>query len=82
MTKDKIIEAANYVSPRYGKIGSFVDTDGEWCTRTTPSKFRAYLERLGFEVVRCYSTNYASAIAETADGYTIAYNGHCAPTKF
>lgn len=77
MTKDKIIKAAEAVSPMFGRRGSFVNTDGEWCSCKTPAMFKAYLEGLGFEVVKCYATNFSSAIAETADGYQIAYNGHC-----
>ena len=83
MTREMIIQAAERVSPMFGKIGSFVNTDGEWCTCTTPAKFKTYLERLGFTVVRCYSTSFSTAIAETEDGYMIAYNGNCmlTPTR-
>lgn len=74
-TKDQVIAAANRKS--YCGTGGYVNTDGEWCTCTTPEKFRGFLERLGFEVTHCYSTSFSTAIAETADGYKIAYNGHC-----
>lgn len=77
LTKEKIIQAAKAVSPMFGRRGSFVSTDGEWCRCLTPEKFKAYLERMGFEVVKCYATSFSNAIAETADGYKIAYNGHC-----
>ena len=77
LTKEKIIQTAEAVSPMFGRGGGFVNTDGEWCSCTTPAKFKAYLERLGFEVVKCYATDFSTAIAETADGYQLAYNGHC-----
>lgn len=77
LTREKIIEVANRVSPMFGSVGGFVNTDGEWCTCTTPEKFKAYLERLGFKVVKCYATAYSTAIAETSDGYKLAYNGNC-----
>lgn len=77
LTKEKIIQAAEAVSLLYGRIGSFVCTDGEWSSCSNPAKFKEYLERMGFEVVKCYATSFSSAIAETADGYQIAYNGHC-----
>lgn len=81
MTRMEIIKAAEVVSPIGGAIGSFVSTDGEWCTCTTPAKFRAYLEKLGFQVVKCESTSFSTAIAQTADGYVIAYNGSCTKRK-
>lgn len=77
LTREKIIQTAETVSPISGRIGGFVNTDGEWCGCTTPEKFRAYLERLGFTVVKCYATAFSNAIAETAEGYQMAYNGHC-----
>lgn len=77
LTREKIIQAAETVSPMFGRVGSFVNTDGEWCSCTTTEKFRAYLESLGFEVVKCYATDFSTAIAETVDGYKLAYNGHC-----
>lgn len=81
MTRNEIIKAANYCSPIYGKIGGYVCTDGEWCLCTTPKKFQAYLESLGFEIKRCYSTSRSNAVAETKDGYMIAYNGNCSLLK-
>lgn len=77
LTKEKIIKTAESVSPMFGRVGGFINTDGEWCRSTTPEKFKAYLESLGFTVVKCYATSYSSAIAETIDGYKLAYNGHC-----
>lgn len=77
LTREKIIQTAEIVSPMFGHVGGFVNTDGEWCSCTTPAKFKAYLERLGFKVVKCYATRFSSAIAETADGYELAYNGYC-----
>lgn len=77
MNKETIIKVANYVSPIYGKIGSFVNTDGNWILSNTPEKFRAYLENMGFNVINCYETRFSTAIAETIDGYVIAYNGNC-----
>ena len=77
MDKETIIKAANYVSPIYGKIGSFVDPDSDWLSSNTPDKFRSYLENMGFNVINCYETRFSSAIAEAVDGYVIAYNGNC-----
>lgn len=77
LTKEKIIAAAEEVSPRFGKVGGFVSLDADWCASNTPKKFKAYLERFGFVVTACYATDFSTAIAETADGYKLAYNGHC-----
>lgn len=76
-TREKVIEAANYISPIFGRIGAFVNTDGKWCESNNPEKFKAYLESIGFEVTNCFSTSFSSAIAETSDGYRISYNGNC-----
>ena len=81
ITREKIMETANYVSPIFGRIGGYVNTDGKWSECNTTEKFKAYLESLGFLVIKCYSTSYSSAIAETADGYRIAYNGNCVMIK-
>ena len=78
LTREKIIKTAEEASPMFGRVGGFVSTDGEWCRCTTPAKFKVYLEKLGFVVTACYATDFSTAIAETADGYKLAYNGHCA----
>lgn len=57
--------------------GGFVNTDGAWCMASNPAKFRAYLEHIGFEVVECKETRNSTAIAITADGIRICYNGYC-----
>lgn len=69
-TKQKIIEAANR--------GDFVNTDGNWCMTRTPEEFKTFLEKeFGFEVVECKSIAGCTAIAVTADGYVIGWNGYC-----
>lgn len=73
--KREIIKAAN--ESMYGMYGNFVDRDSKWISAETPEKFKSYLESIGFEVTNCYATNESKAIAETADGYIIAYNGFC-----
>lgn len=71
-TKEQIINAA---SKPYGE---FVNTDGKWCMTRTPEQFKAFLENtFGFEVVECKSTNNSTAVAITADGLSIAWNGYC-----
>lgn len=71
-TKEKIIAAA---SKQYG---GFVDTAGAWCMASTPEQFRAFLEnQFGFEIIECKATKYSTAVAITADGLSIAWNGHC-----
>lgn len=77
MDKKTIIEAAKRVSPIFKCTGSFVSTDGVWCTCNTPAKLKAYIESLGFKVVKAYDEPFSAAIVETADGYKIAFNGHC-----
>lgn len=74
MTKEKIIEVANKTT--HWGTGGFVNTDCIWCTCNTPEKLKAYIESLGFEVVRAFSTSTCSALVETKDGYRLAYNGH------
>lgn len=77
-TREKIIAAAKYTLPEWGCNGSFVNTDGKWNSCRTPREFKNFLEKeFGFTVVKCYSTEYSTAIAETSDGYEISYNGHC-----
>lgn len=71
----KMIEAANE------KYGGFVCTDGEWCSTRTPEEFRAFIESQGFDVVKCISTLFSTAIAITADGYRFAWNGFCTKLK-
>ena len=70
MTREMIIKTAA------AELGGYVNTDGEWCSATTPEKFKKFLEGIGFEVISCKETKYSTAIAITADGYRIAYNGH------
>ena len=72
--KQKFYEAAN--SSEYG---GFVrgSSEGEWVLASNPKAFKSYLENIGFEVVKCEETAYSTAIAETACGLRIAYNGHC-----
>lgn len=77
-TKEKIIEAANRKSIYSDHTGDFVNTDGEWCMTRTPEQFKAFLEEaFGFEVIECKPTNNSTAIATTADGLQIAWNGFC-----
>ena len=72
-TKQKIIEAATR-----REYGGFVNTDGEWCMTRNPEEFKAFLEdEFGFEVVECKEAPGSTAIAVTADGYVIAWNGYC-----
>lgn len=71
-TKEKIINAASK------EHGGFVNTDGAWSTTRTPAQFKAFLENtFGFEVTECKSANNSTAVAITADGLTIAWNGYC-----
>lgn len=77
-TKEKIIEAANHKSPYADFPGAYVNTDGEWCMTETPEQFKAFLEKTyGFEVVECKATAYSTAVATTACGLSIAWNGFC-----
>lgn len=71
-TKGKIINTASK------EHGGFVDTDGAWCMTSSPEQFKTFLENtFGFEVLECKSTNYSTAVAFTADGLQIAWNGYC-----
>lgn len=71
-TKEKIINAASK------EHGGFVNTDGAWSMTRTPAQFKAFLENtFGFEVTECKSANNSTAVAITADGLTIAWNGYC-----
>lgn len=77
-TKQNIMDAAVRKTFVPGFTGDFVNTDGKWCLCRTPEEFKTFLEsEFGFKVVRCYETETATAIAETEDGYKIAYNGYC-----
>ena len=72
-TRQNIIEAATR-----DQMGHFVNTDGKWCMTRNPGEFKAFLEdEFGFEVVECKATAGSTAIAVTADGYVIAWNGYC-----
>lgn len=72
-TRQKIIEAATR-----DQFGHFVNTDGKWCMTRNPEEFKAFLEdEFGFEVVECKEAPGSTAIAVTADGYVIAWNGYC-----
>ena len=76
-TKEQIIEAANRKSI-FGGIGGYVNIDGEWCSTRTPAQFKKFLEETyGFTIISCKETNYSTAIAQTACGLEIAWNGHC-----
>lgn len=71
-TKEKIIEAASKAH------GGFANTDGAWCMTNTPEQFKEFLEKtFGFEVVECKVTAYCAAVATTACGLSIAWNGYC-----
>ena len=77
-TKEQITEAANHKSIYSDHPGSFVYTDGEWCMTRNPAEFKAFLERrFGFSVIECKSTKYSTAVATTACGLEIAWNGFC-----
>lgn len=77
-TKEKIIEAANRKSLYSDYTGDFVYTDGAWCMTRTPGQFKEFLEKaFGFEVIECKATTYSTAIATTACGLRIAWNGFC-----
>lgn len=70
-TREQIIAAAN-------RGGAFVNTDGEWCATRTPAEFAEFLEReYGFDVVECHATGNSTAIAVTACGMQIVWNGFC-----
>lgn len=76
-TKQKIIEAATR-----REYGGFVNTDGKWCMIRNPEEFKAFLEdEFGFEVVECKEAPGSTAIAVTADGYVIAWNGYCGKNR-
>lgn len=76
-TRQKIIEAATRT-----ELGGFVNTDGKWCMTRNPEQFKAFLEKeFGFEIVECKATSGSTAIAVTADGYVIAWNGYCAKKR-
>ena len=80
-TRQKIVEAANRIGWG-GHRGGFVNTDGDWCLTRTPQEFKAFLEQaFGFKVVACKATAESTAIAVTADGYKIAWNGYCRTLK-
>lgn len=81
MTKQKVIEAANKENKFFSGRGSYVNTDGEWCSTRTPKEFKTYLEKLGFEVLTCIETPYSKAIATTKEGISIAWNGFCTLMK-
>lgn len=71
-TKEKIINTASETH------GGFVNTDGEWSMTSTPEQFKAFLEKsFGFVVTKCKSSNTSTAVAFTADGLQIAWNGYC-----
>lgn len=71
-TKEKIIEAASKA------YGGFVNIDGAWRMTETPGQFKTFLENtFGFEVIECKATTYCTAIATTACGLSIAWNGYC-----
>ena len=70
--RDTIIRTANQ-----REIGGFVSTDGAWCCTRNPQEFREFLEGLGFEVKTCVATKNSTAVATTADGYKITWNGYC-----
>lgn len=71
-TKETIINAA---AKEYGE---FVNTDGAWCMTRTPEQFKNFLEnKFGFEVIECKATTYSTAVAITADGLRIVWNGYC-----
>lgn len=76
-TKEKIIEAANRKSPYWDRTGGFANTDGEWCMTSTPEQFKEFLEGAGFVVIECRAAGGATAIATTACGLQIAWNGFC-----
>lgn len=69
--KEMVIATAN---ERYG---GFVNTDGEWSMASNPTAFKKMLEGLGFTVVECKETSNSTAVATTADGYRITWNGYC-----
>lgn len=75
-TKNKIIEAAT------AQFGNFVDTDGAWCMTRTPAEFKEFLEKeFGFDIVECRETAGSTAVAKTAEGIKISWNGHCSLDK-
>lgn len=72
-TKERIIAAANRSS-----YGGYVDTDGAWCQTRNAEEFKAFLEKaFAFSVTACRATVTSTAVATTADGYRISWNGHC-----
>ena len=73
-SKTKIIETA--------KHRGFVDTDGDWCMTRNSEEFKTFLEKnFGFKIISCKPTETSTAIAQTVDGYIIAWNGYCTILK-
>lgn len=78
ITKEDIIAVANKKSQYSNVHGGFVNTDGEWSMARTPEQFKSFLEKtFGFEVIECKATDYSMAIATTACGLCIAWDGFC-----
>lgn len=75
--RNEMIERANEVGMMKGNVGSFICTDGEWCSCRGTKEFKEFIERQGFEVESCIETETCSALATTKDGYQFAYNGFC-----
>lgn len=75
-----IITAANERSPVYPWTrGAFIKHRRplEWLQADSPRRFKAYLEGLGFTVTRCEATPVSTAVAWTAEGIRISFNGYC-----
>lgn len=73
--REKMIKTAEQKCKNY--VGGYICTDGEWCSTNTPEEFKAFIEKCGFEVLNCKSTENSTAIAITRDGYKFVWNGWC-----
>ena len=65
--RNEMIERANEVGMMKGNVGSFICTDGEWCSCRGTKEFKEFIERQGFEVESCIETETCSALATTKD---------------
>ena len=70
--KEMVMNAANR-----GEYGGFANTDGDWCATRNASEFKSFLQKHGFTVTKCRETAHSTAIAETEEGFSIAWNGYC-----
>lgn len=75
LTKEDMIKKCLETS-KYSTIkGGFINTDGYWCTCTTPEAFEKFIVNKGFEVIDCKSTSTSTAKAVTSEGYIFFITG-------